>query len=501
MSGLRERVKAELANTEKRRASATATWGGHQATVQQWRRLTAERRLQSLRERARAARDEALNHHERYLRQFAENVRRVGGQVHFAADGAEAVQQVLAIVRQVGARLVVKAKSMVTEEIGLRQALTETGVEVVETDLGEYIMQLKGEPPSHITAPAIHLSEEHVAEVFRRSLGEEVPVDPQAMTALARRRLRSKFLSAEVGITGANFAVAETGSIVLVTNEGNADLTTSLPRVMIVVMGLEKLVPDWASLEPLITLLPRAGTGQNMTVYVTAITGPRRDGEVDGPEELHVVVLDGGRSRLLGSKYQDALRCIRCGGCLDACPVFRQVGGHAYGSTYSGPIGVVITPLLRGGEAWELPDLCSVCGLCTETCPVQVPLHRLILELRADRARGVPVPEAPEPADPAMPLPGFSEAEQWLFRLWAWAWSDPARYRASTWLASRLAMPAARDGYLAWFPGPLARWGQGRDFPAPAVKPFHARWAELQEEGDGDDPGRPVSPGPDRVGL
>jgi len=502
MSGLRDRVRAELQQTAKRSAVAASTRGEHLAKERAWRELAAEGRLQALRDQARDVKNQALAHHEEYLRQFVAQVERRGGRVHFASTGEAAVAQVLAIIREAGACRIVKAKSMVSEEIGLTPALEAAGLETLETDLGEFIVQLAGQAPSHITGPAIHLSAKQIAGIFREKLGEEVPPDPEALAALARRMLRDKFLTADVGITGANFGVAETGSILLVTNEGNADLATALPRVMIVVMGIEKLVPDWAALEPLLTLLPRTATGQRMTVYVTAITGPRQPGEVDGPEELHVVLLDNGRSRLLGTKYQDVLRCLRCGACLDACPVFRQVGGHGYGSVYSGPIGATLTPLLKGAAADELLDLCSVCGACTENCPVQIPLHRLILEQRADRAAGRPGPADQGPWHTAgqaaaagaatgrfSPAGGafgavrqVSLAERWLFRLWAWAWSDPRRYRAVARLVALLARPFSRDGHLTWFPGPLAEWGRERDFPAPALRPFHERWSELEQE-------------------
>ncbi|MFZ5824742.1 MAG: LutB/LldF family L-lactate oxidation iron-sulfur protein [Bacillota bacterium] len=465
---LRERARRELANLSKRQAVAGATRGGVVSKLAQWARLEAEGRLDTLRDQARDAKNRALNDHAAYLAQFTRALQERGGQAHFAATGADAVAHVLAIARRHGAQRVVKTKSMATEEIGLTHALEAAGIEAVETDLGEYIVQLAGEAPSHIVGPAIHMSRHDVAALFSRHHGEEISPDPEALTALARRVLREKFLTAEVGVTGANFGVAESGSILLVTNEGNADMITTQPRVMIAIMGLEKLVPTWADLEPLLTLLPRTSTGQTMTVYVGAITGVRQPGEADGPDELHVIVLDGGRSRLLGTPYQDALRCIRCGACLDACPVFQQIGGHGYGTTYSGPIGAVISPLLKGlDQAGELLDACSMCGACTETCPVRIPLHELIREQREDRTR--------HPAT-------ASRAERLLFRLWAWAWSHPRRYRLSAWLLRWLALPFSRAGRLTWTPGPLAAWGEGRTFPAPAARPLHQRWAELAKE-------------------
>ncbi|HWI62990.1 MAG TPA: LutB/LldF family L-lactate oxidation iron-sulfur protein [Symbiobacteriaceae bacterium] len=460
---LRERMRRELANPRKRQAIAGATWGGVKAKWRQWAGLEREGRLQDLRDRARDAKNKVLGDHAAYLVQFASQVQGRGGRVHFAATGAEAVQQVLAICRRAGAERVVKSKSMATEEIGLTHALEAAGLEAVETDLGEYIIQLAGEPPSHIVGPALHMDRHDVADVFSRHLGGPMEADPQALATVARRVLREKFLAADVGITGANFGVAETGTVVLVTNEGNADLSTSLPRVVIAVMGLEKLVASWADLEPLLTLLPRTSTGQNMTSYVTALTGPRRPDEEDGPEELHVVVLDAGRSRLLGTPYQDVLRCMRCGACVDTCPVFRQVGGHGYGTVYSGPIGVALTPLLQGdGAGAELLDACSMCGACSETCPVQIPLHTLIRKQRAERYTGA--------------------MERLLFRLWGWAWSDARRYRWVAALVRAVTAPFARRGYLTVAPGPLAEWHAGRDFPAPAAAPFHQRWAELEKE-------------------
>jgi len=472
MGGLRERVRREVAQAAKRQAVAKAARGHYLARMRQWARLAQAGRLQNLRDRARDAKDEVLGRHSQYLAQFTQAVEARGGRVHFAATEAEAVGRVLAIVREHGAKLAVKSKSMVSEEIGLTPALEAAGVEAVETDLGEYIIQLAGHPPAHIVGPAIHMTRRDVADLFARKLGRPMPEDPEMLTAVAREVLREKFLSAQVGITGANFAVAETGTVVLLTNEGNGRMVTSLPPVLITVMGLEKLVPTWEALEPLLTLLPRSSTGQNVTVYVSAITGPRQTGELDGPQEWHVVVLDAGRSRLLGTRYQDALRCIRCGACLNACPVFRVIGGHGYGTTYSGPIGITITGLLKGmAPHSDLLDACSLCGACTEVCPVQIPLHHFIRDQKTDRARA-----------------GLVQAvERLLFRLWGWAWSHPVRYRLSLRLARWLAVPFVRDGYLTWGPGPLAEWMRGRDFPAPAARTFRDRWPDLaREEGMAD---------------
>ena len=337
-----------------------------------------------------AVRRHTITHLDQHLAEFAGNVERAGGHVFFAADAKEARDYVVELARRKKARRIVKAKSMVTEEIELDPALAAFGAEVTETDLGAYIVQLSGEKPYHITGPALHKTKPQIRELFSREAGEELPDDVEALTAFARRALREKFLSADIGITGCNVGVASTGTVVLVTNEGNGRMSSTLPPTHVVVMGMERLVPDWRSLEPVLTMLPRAGTGERATTYVTAITGPRRPDDVDGPEELHVVIVDNGRSGILGTKYEPVLNCIRCGCCADFCPVYRTMGGYAYESVYTGPIGAVLTPLLDGFEGHEhLPFASSLCGACQEACPARVPLADLLLELRAD-AGGIP---------------------------------------------------------------------------------------------------------------
>ncbi|MFH1330906.1 MAG: lactate utilization protein B [Actinomycetota bacterium] len=345
--GLRERARRAAADPALRAALAFAT--DHMAV----RRTEAIGRLanfEDLRRSARAVRARTLARLPEILATLADRIEASGGRVFFAADATEACRYVTEVVQRHRARLVAKAKSMVTEEIGLNGALYAAGLEVVETDLGEWIVQLAGERPSHIVAPAVHLSRGQVADLFRRHGGEGLTDDPEALTAFARGRLREVFLGAEVGITGANFAVAETGTLCMVTNEGNGRMVASLPPVHIVVMGMERVVETWADLDLMMSLLPRSATGQALTAYTTMVTGPRRADEVDGPDELHVVVVDNGRSAILGGPYGEILQCVRCGACLNVCPVYRQVGGHAYATTYSGPVGAVLSPLLAGGR-------------------------------------------------------------------------------------------------------------------------------------------------------
>ena len=316
---------------------------------------------------------------------------------------------------------------MATEEIGLNEALEAAGVRPVETDLGEYILQLAGEHPVHIIAPAIEKTKEDVAELLSRVEGQPVAPELEELTKAARRQLRETFHAADVGITGANFGVCDTGSIVLVTNEGNGRLVSSLPRVHVVLIGMERLVASLSDLAVLLRLLARSGTGQRLTTYTTLITGPRSEGEQDGPDELHVVILDNGRSKLAGGRYREMLACIRCGACLNVCPVYRKTGGAAYGPVYSGPMGAVLVPLLAGLEqAPDLPHASSLCGACTDACPVKIPLHELLLELRRDLVEQGVAPFR----------------ERLSFRLWSYAWSSPAGYRLTTRLA-RLGGPFA----------------------------------------------------------
>ncbi|GAB4470619.1 MAG: LutB/LldF family L-lactate oxidation iron-sulfur protein [Anaerolineae bacterium] len=343
----------------------------------------------ALRDHLKAIRSTTLARLAEHLEMFERSAVQAGARVHWARDAAEACRIVVEIARQHGVTLAAKSKSMASEEIQLNRALIDAGIEPVETDLGEWIIQLAGEPPSHIIAPAIHKTRQQVAELFSKEAGRPMPPDDiPVLTAEARRLLRGKFLAARMGISGVNVAVAETGSIVLVTNEGNGRMVTSLPPIHVAIMGIEKIVPTWDDAAVWLALLARSATGQPLSVYTTVITGPARPEDVDGPQEVHIVLLDNRRSELLGTRYEEVLQCIRCGACLNICPVYREVGGHAYGSPYSGPIGAVISPLLFGLKEYEaLPHASSLCGACLDVCPVRIDLPGMLLALRADEVQ------------------------------------------------------------------------------------------------------------------
>ncbi len=400
-----------------------------------------------------------------HLTRLTEALEEAGAHVHPAPDAAAAVEAVLAVARRHGVRRVVKSKSMATEEIGLAAALAAAGIEVVETDLGEHAVQVAGERPSHLITPVIHKTVGGVAATFRVRTGAEVPGEAESLTRWVRDRLRPQFAAADLSVTGANFAVAETGTLVVVTNEGNADLGMALAPVQVAVVPVEKVVPRLADLAVLLPLLTRAATGQRCTSYVTLVTGPRRPGDLDGPAELHVVLLDNGRRRLVGTRYEEMLACVRCGACLNACPVFRHVSGHAYDATYSGPMGAVLTPLLSGGRRGaELPWASTLCGACTDACPVAIPLADLLVHLRADLRGGDPVAPRPRPARPR----SLGAAA------WARTWAHPAWYRATTAVAARL-------GAVVRI---LGRWS-GRDLPPPAAVRFRDWWRRRSCGGGG----------------
>jgi L-lactate dehydrogenase complex protein LldF len=419
----------------------------------------------ALRAEARRIKLETLASLEQQLEIFAERFEARGGVLHRAADADEACRIVIDLVRARGGRLAVKSKSMTSEEIALNEALEAAGVETLETDLGEYIIQLAGEAPSHIIVPAIHKSVRDVAELFREHHGSDAGLRHEALTREARKRLREAFLRADVGITGANFAVAETGSLAIVENEGNVRMATSLPRLHIAVMGMEKVIPDLASLAVFLRILARSATGQKMTSYVSLVSGPRRSDEEDGPEELHLVVLDNGRSRLLADpELREALACIRCGACLNACPVYQHAGGHAYGWVYPGPIGAVINPSLVGHEkAGALPFASSLCGACREVCPVGIDLPRLLL---AQRARVVESGRGPG-----------GRAGRLLLGLYSALARRPFLYRGAARLARWATRPWVRGDAIPRLPG-LGAWTRTRDLPAPARRSFRERWEE-----------------------
>jgi L-lactate dehydrogenase complex protein LldF len=347
---------------------------------------------QSARQAAAEIKWEAVNHLDRYLEEFAAKLESRGAKVHWASTGEQAREIILGIIREKRARSIIKSKAMTSEEIHLNEALEHEGFEVVESDLGEFIVQLRKEAPYHIVFPAMHLTRGEIKDLFARELGSATSDNPEELTMVARRVLRQKYITADVGLTGANFAIAETGMISITENEGNARLTAALPRTMITLLGIEKILPRLEDLALFLPMLATAGTGQPITCYNSLYGGPRQPGETDGPEEYHVVLLDNHRTQLMADAEQrDALHCIRCGACLNVCPIFRNVGGHTYGTTYSGPIGSVITPHLRGLQDWKhLSYASSLCGACTETCPVKIDLHHHLLQNRRNASSQKP---------------------------------------------------------------------------------------------------------------
>ncbi len=457
----KENARAAIADAQLQRA---LTYG---LGFVERRRAAADRlpEFDALRDAARDIKNHTLAHLDLYLEAYESRLKASGGEVHYAVTAEEARQIVLAICRKVAAKTVTKGKTMIAEEIGLNDFLEDNGIQPVETDLGEYLIQIRHEMPSHIIAPAIHLTKQQVEADFRR-VHTHLPPDrnldePTTLLAEAREVLRQKFLAADVGITGANFLVAETGTSIIVTNEGNGDLTQTLPKIHIVLATIEKLVPTLEDASTLLRVLARSATGQDMSVYTTLSTGPRRPDDPDGPAEYHVVILDNGRSAMLGGEFEDMLRCIRCGACMNHCPIFNAVGGHAYGWVYPGPMGAVLTPSLIGvDKAGHLPNASTFCGRCEEVCPVRIPLPRM---MRAWRER-----EFERHLSPATVRAGLG--------FWAFFVKRPRLYGPATALASRaLAL-------FGWFTGrfrrlPLASgWTRYRDFPAPQGGTFQARW-------------------------
>ena len=447
-----ENAKAALNDAQLRGALRRAT------TLFGTRRREAAASLsnwEDLRSQARAIKDEVLLPLDQSLEAFVREAERRGAKVHWAVDAAQANEIICKLTVERGARNVVKSKSMTTEEIHLNTALERAGMRVVETDLGEYIIQLAGETPSHIIAPAIHKTRRQVAELFTAELGTPPTDDIGEMTLTARRTLREWFASADVGISGVNFGVVETGTIVIIENEGNIRLTTSLPRTHIAVMGIEKLLPRFADLDVFLKLLPRSGTGQALSTYQSFITGTKRNADDEGPEELHIILLDNGRSRMLAHPVtRQSLACIRCGACLNSCPVYQQIGGHAYGSVYPGPIGAVITPQLVGIEKTaQLPYASSLCGACREVCPVKIDIPRLLLHLRSEIS--------------ARPGSG-KRGERMAFKLWAMIMMRPWLYEKTA-FAGRL--------FQRWFkPAAVKAWTSGRDLRPIEAESFRDKW-------------------------
>jgi L-lactate dehydrogenase complex protein LldF len=450
---------AAAANEPLKRAVSGAVLRQYIGRQQQWASLPD---VQALRELAAQIKQHTLDHLDWYVQQFAANVRANGGQVHFAADGDEARRIILRIAQDAGCRRCIKAKSMVSEEISLAEHLEAGGLEVCETDLGEFIVQIGHDRPSHLVTPIIHKDRAAIARLFSEYFKTPYDDDPQALAMQARRHLRDKFRRADLGLTGGNFMVAETGQLCCVENEGNQRHSISSPRVLISLVGIEKMVPRLTDLAVLLKLLARSATGQPLTVYTNLFGGPRGPGQSDGPEQFHVVLVDNGRSGILQSQYRPTLRCIRCGACLNACPVYRSIGGHAYGSVYPGPIGALITPLLQGIERFaDLPKASSLCGACGEACPVKIDIPHFLVQLRRDMV--------------SAGLDG--RIERFIYRSWAlsmrWMWS----YRLSSWLQKVAMRRRARaTGWISKMPLIIGRWTKVRDLPPPAPRPFRAIW-------------------------
>ena len=427
--------------------------------------VAAQPEFEALRERARSVKEHVLSNLDRYLERYEEQVTRHGGHVHWASSAEDAREIILEICRNANARTITKGKSMVSEEIGINPALEAAGYEVIETDLGEYIIQLAKEPPSHIIVPAVHKTREQVADLFdehHRPLGYKKHLtDVGEMVDEARQVLRGHYFRADVGITGGNFLIAETGSSIIVTNEGNGDLTQTLARVHIVTSGIERVVPTLDDALTFLRLLARSATGQETETYTTVSTGPRRADDLDGPQEYHVVLVDNGRSKMLGGPFREMLRCIRCGACLNHCPVYTSIGGHAYGWVYPGPMGSVLTPLINGiHKAYDLPNACTLNGRCQTVCPVKIPLPGLLRELRRQQFDSGLTP---------LPM-------RWALQ----AWATLARRARLYHLAMRVAIPllswfGRRSGAFRWLP--LAGgWTDTRDLPAPQRQTFQQAW-------------------------
>ena len=463
------RARSALNNPDLARALARARTGFVD------RRLAVVETLpefQALRRTAREIKEHTLQHLDYYLERFETRVREHGGHVHWASTPAEARAIVIDICRAAGAQRVTKGKSMVAEEIGLNDALEGAGFEVIETDLGEYIIQLANEPPSHIIVPAIHKTKDQIADLFHAHHAKygltERQTEATALVGEARAVLREKFQTADVGITGANFLVAETGSSVIVTNEGNGDLTNTLPRVHVVTAAIEKVVPTLDDMSTILRLLARSATGQETTAYTTVSSGPRRASDLDGPDEYHVVLVDNGRSQMLGNEFREMLRCIRCGACMNHCPVYHAVGGHAYGWVYVGPMGSVLTPLIVGlDEARNLPNACTLNGRCAEVCPMEIPLADLIRKLRER--------EFDERITPPRIRLGL--------HAWAFMARRPALYRLATSVGMQiLGLAGRRRGRFRWLPF-AGGWTGTRDLPAPSGRTFMSAWSKRRAEG------------------
>jgi len=419
------------------------------------------------RSRAAEIRAHVLDNLDAYLYQLSEKVSANGGHVFFADTREDATRYILQIAREKQARKIVKSKSMVTEEIGMNAALEAASIEVVETDLGEYILQLAKDAPSHVVVPAIHKDRHQIQHVLREKLGYNGPETPEAMTRFIRQKIREDFLSADIGITGCNFAVAETGTLSLVSNEGNARLCTTVPKTHIAVMGMERVVPTFAELDIILTMLARSAVGARLTGYNTWLTGAKGGMESDGPESFHLVIVDNGRSQVLGSPFQDILRCIRCGACMNTCPAYRHIGGHGYGSIYPGPVGAVLTPLLGGYDDFKnLPYACSLCTACDDVCPVRIPLSSLILEHRRTLAESG--------RTPAM--------ERHTVHLFNYANRHPRLWKVGMVAGARAAQLMIRNGKMPFTISAIGKWTEARDLPAADGESFRSWFKKHQKQ-------------------
>ena len=426
---------------------------------------------EALQDKGRAIKAHTLDNLAYYLELVERNVIASGGHIYFARDAEAASNYVVNLAKERGIELVIKGKSMVSEEMALNHRLEEEGIEPVETDLGEYIVQLAEETPFHIIAPAIHKSRVEVSELFVEKLNVPMYDNIEDLTREARDQLRQKFVDAGMGITGANFIVAETGTVTLVTNEGNGRMCTSMPKIHVAITGMEKVVPSIEDLGLFLRLLIRSATGQRISSYVTTVTGPRGEDEVDGPEEFHLVIVDNGRSKMLADpNLREALYCLRCGACLNACPVYRKVGGHAYGWVYPGPIGAIVSPMLTNlSEAKDLPYASTLCGACKEACPVKINIPRMLLYLRKELTQGETYPEHKS----------VSMAESTAVKGWRASVSSSFMMRLSNLGGRLLQLPFVRGGRIDRLPSPLSGWTKHRKFPAIASKPFRTRWKNI----------------------
>ncbi|MBA5762528.1 iron-sulfur cluster-binding protein [Vibrio sp. 404] len=412
-------------------------------------------------------RNHVLENLDYYLHQLSEKVLDNGGHVFFAKTAQEATDYVEQIIQAKNAKKVVKSKSMVTEEIGLNQMIERNNCEVIETDLGEYILQVDDcDPPSHIVVPALHKNRTQIKEIFKDKLNYQGSNDPEEMTRFVRNHIRHDFLEADIGITGCNFAVAESGTVSLVTNEGNARLATSLPKTHIAVMGMERIVPTFEELDIVISLLCRSAVGIPLTGYVTALTGPREDEQCDGPEEFHLVIVDNGRSDILGSEFKDILRCVRCAACVNTCPAYRHIGGQSYGSIYSGPIGAVLSPLLGGYDDFkELPYACSLCKACHDVCPVKIPLSDLLMKHREKMAE-----QHITPLSERVVVKGFNVLN-----------ATPLLWNMGVKVGATMASKIIKNGKMPLNVGAIGKWAETRDLPQPDGQSFRS-WFETRDK-------------------